>query len=185
MRTRFSLSILTLLASLWCTSPTAFAQQTTGHPAPDWLLADWAEKTAGSGIWITDNSEFRSEQEPFDAYGLQWEYGLGDRSLFGRLYCLREGEEVRTAWQFLIYWDPAAAVARVVQIGSDGTVGQGTIYRLDDGRIEERQLFVSPQGGSFESGHRAWTDEGAHHTRSYSIDDGEWTARRYYIWRPQ
>ena len=96
-----------------------------GAPIPQWLLDDWAARTAGTGTWITDNSAYKNENEPFDAYGLQWAYGIGKKHLNGRLYCIRDGKDIGAVWQFLEFWDPAAGEARIVQIGSDGTVGQG------------------------------------------------------------
>ncbi|MCB0547911.1 MAG: hypothetical protein KDD19_10020 [Phaeodactylibacter sp.] len=154
-----------------------------GAPIPQWLLDNWATRTQDRGTWITDNSAYKSDDEPFDAYGLQWEYGLGKKHLKGRLYCIREGKDAGAVWQFLEFWDPAAAEARIVQIGSDGTLGQGRIWRLDDGSVKEQQTFTSPGGGSFESGHHIWMGNGENHTQSFSIKDGEWIRRRYYIWK--
>ena len=150
---------------------------------PQWLLGDWAARTRGTGTWITDNSAHKSDNEPFDAYGLQWEYGLGKKHLKGRLYCLRDGQDVGAVWQFLEFWDPAAGEARIVQIGSDGTVGQGRIWRLADGSVKEQQTFTSPEGGSFESAHHSWMKAGEHHTQSFSIEGGEWVKRRHYVWK--
>ncbi len=153
-----------------------------GAPIPQWLLDDWAARTSGTGLWIADNSAYQSEDEPFGAYGLQWEYGLGKKSLRGRLYCIRDGQDAGSAWQFLEFWDPAAEEARIVQIGGDGTVGQGRIWRLDDGCIKEQQVFASPAGGSFETGHHIRMENGEKHTQSFTIEDGQWVKRRYYIW---
>lgn len=154
-----------------------------GAPIPQWLLDDWAARTSGTGLWIADNSAYKSDNEPFDAYGLQWEYGLGKKHLKGRLYCIQNGKDIGSVWQFLEFWDPAAGEVRIVQIGSDGTVGQGRIWRLDDGSIKEQQVFTSPAGGSFETGHHIRIENGEKHTQSFTIEDGEWVKRRYYIWK--
>lgn len=164
------------IAALWK------EKKSVGHPIPQWLLDDWAARTRDGGNWVTDNADFKSENEPFDAYGILWEYGLGEKHLRGRLYGIRDGQEIGTFWQFLEFWDPAAGEARIVQIASDGTVGQGRIWRQDDGSLKEQQTFTSPDGGSFESGHHSWMEDGTHHTQSFRIVEGEWVKNRLYKW---
>lgn len=182
--------VLLLAISQPCTMP---AQKSAGSkpaappsaPIPQWLLDDWAARTSGTGTWITDNSAYQSDSEPYEAYGLQWEYGLGKKSLKGLLYCIQDGKDIGSVWQFLEFWDPAAGEVRILQIGSDGTVGQGKAWRLDDGSSKSQQAFASPDGGTFESGHHSWMEDGANHTQSYNIVDGEWVKRRYYIWKSE
>ena len=43
------------------------AQTTEAHPIPQWVLDNWAEQMEGTGIWITDNGDYKSDQEPFEA----------------------------------------------------------------------------------------------------------------------
>lgn len=176
-----------LMLTLCCCLATSglFGQDPSGQPIPEWLTEKWAEQTQNNGTWLADNSKYQSVQEPFDAYGIQWEYGLGKKHLRGRLYALKDGKEVGTIWSFTEFWDPRDAVVRIVQLGSDGTLGQGTLWREADGSTKEQQLFVSPQGPFFETGHHAWMENGAQHTRSYRIADGKWEEHRHYIWQLQ
>ena len=157
----------------------------SGKAIPKWLLEDWAERTQNEGIWITDNSKYKSEQEPYDAYGMQWEYGLGEKHLKGQLYCMKDGKDVGTIWQFTEFWDPHTEKVKVVQIGSNGTVGQGKIWLEKDGKKKEQQTFISPGGGSFKTGHLAWSERDELHTQSYNIIKGKWEKRRYYVWKLQ
>ena len=150
---------------------------------PKWLLEDWAERANNNGIWITDNTSYKSDNEPYDAYGLKWEYGLGKKHLKGRLYCIKDGKDAGTVWQFTEYWNPSTAEVHIVQIGNDGTVGQGSLWQEKDGSKKEQQTFVSPGGGSFETRHHAWMENGEKHTESYNIVDGEWVKRRFYVWK--
>lgn len=159
------------------------AQHPDTHPIPDWLIEKWKTQTHQGGIWITDNSRYRSEQEPYDAYGIQWEYGLGKKHLKGRLYCIKSDKDVGTIWDFTEFWDPREGVVRIVQIGSNGMLGQGTMWKETDGSIKEQQQFVGPDGGSFVSGHHSWMEDGAHHTQSFNIIDDQWEKRRYYVWK--
>jgi hypothetical protein len=162
-------------------APQVFSQ--SANPIPQWLKEDWTERSANDGTWETDNSLYKNEQETFDAYGLQWKLGLGGNHLTGRLYCIREGNDVGTVWNFTEFWDPLTKQIKIVQIGSDGTVGQGTKWLEADHSIKEQQLFSSPDGGSFETGHRAWMENGDFHTQSFNINNGQWISQRKYIWK--
>lgn len=152
-------------------------------PMPKWLLEDWENRTKDKGIWIADNAAYKSEQEPFDAYGLKWELGLGGKHLKGRLYCIKAGNDIGTVWQFTEYWNPEKGKVEIMQIGSDGTLGQGEIWLEKSGKQKEQQIFTSPGGSTFEVGHLAWMENDEQHTQSYNIIDGEWQKRRYYIWK--
>ncbi|MDJ0645504.1 MAG: hypothetical protein QNJ57_05900 [Flavobacteriaceae bacterium] len=70
----------------------------------------------------------------------------------------------------------------MIQIGSNGTVGQGIIRPEKDGKSKERQIFNSPNGSSRESGHVTWFENGVQHSQAYSIENGEWKKTRYYKW---
>ena len=116
---------------------------------------------------------------------MRWEWGLGQKHIKGNLYCIKDGENVGTVWEFLSFWDPAKGEVRLFQIGSDGTVGEGTMYQLDDGSTKSSEHFTNPNGGTFESGHHTWMKEEKMHTQSFNIKDWEWTKRRYYVWEKQ
>ena len=154
-------------------------------PIPEYILEDWERRTQGTGVWITDNTAYQSENEPYDAYGLHWEYGIGKMHLKGRLYGLIDGKEAGTFWQFTEFWDPATSEHRVVQISADGTVGQGLIWQESDGRVKEQQTFTHPDKEPFSTGHRIWMENGNQHVQSYNIIDDEWQERRFYIWERQ
>lgn len=162
---------------------TCFSQNEKDTSIPQWVKDNWATHTQADGIWITDNSQYKSEQEPFDAYGMEWEWGLGKSSLKGRLYCIQDGKDVGTVWQFLNFWDPELKAQQMVQIGSDGTLGQGRMELQSDGSTKSSEKFVSPGGGSFEAGHHSWFENGEMHTQSFNIVDGEWSKRRFYVWK--
>lgn len=170
--------LLIIFMPLFC-----FAQNTIEKSIPQWVKDNWAAHTNDDGIWITDNSQYKSEQEPFNAYGMEWEWGLGKASLKGRLYCIQDGKDVGTVWQFLNFWDPELQQHRMVQIGSNGTIGQGSIQLQTDGSTKSSEKFVSLAGGSFEVGHHSWFEDGAMHTQSFDIVENEWSKRRFYIWK--
>ncbi|MDJ0645505.1 MAG: hypothetical protein QNJ57_05905 [Flavobacteriaceae bacterium] len=67
---------------------------------PAWVLDNWKKRTQESGIWVANNSGYKSKDEPYDKYGLQWEYGLGQKHLKGRLFVMKDNKEVGSIWQF-------------------------------------------------------------------------------------
>jgi hypothetical protein len=182
MQLRLTIFIL-ILPILGFTQETAVAEQALATAIPQWVIDHWAAHTAGDGVWQADNSAHKNEQEPFDAYGMKWEWGIGKKSLKGRLYCIQEGKDVGTVWEFLNYWDPNTQNHRMVQLGSDGTLGQGEITLQEDGTTRSAEQFKSPAGGGFEVGHHIWFEAGEMYTQSYNIAEGEWTKRRLYIWK--
>jgi hypothetical protein len=150
-------------------------------PPPEWVPAYMADAI---GTWVTDNRAYRSEQEPADAYGIEWSWGLGRRSLVGRLYGLQNGREIGTFWEFREYWHPADGQLVTSQFGADGTVGIGPHTRLANGSMEMVQRFSSPDGREWRTAHRSERRGDELTTRSFDVGpDGTWTDRRVYTWR--
>jgi hypothetical protein len=150
---------------------------------PDWLKNDMTRLVAAGDRWITDNGAYRSVNEPADAYGLEWQWGLGNQSVTGRLFGLASGREIGTYWQFRIYWHAGRREAVALQWGVDGTVGEGTSRQTGNGdEIEMIQTFTGPDGSSSRTRHLATTTETVHDTRSFDFADGQWKPRRNYVW---
>lgn len=171
---------LSIIFCLFCSSIATTAQT---NDIPAWVIADWEKRAQGEGTWVADNSAYQSETEPFEAYGLKWSWGLGQKSLTGRLYCIQDGRDVWTAWTFLEYWDPETKELKLIQNGSDGTVGKGTIWQEADGATRSLQTFVNPDGSSSVSGHQSAMVNGDSHVSSFEVKGETWTPRRSYIWK--
>lgn len=149
---------------------------------PDWALDDWKKRCSGSGHWLAENG-YKNEQEPNDAYGLHWQYGPDKQSIKGRLYGMVDGREGATYWEFLIFWDAAEQVVKVIQTGSNGMVGLGALACVYDGAIKMQQRFAAPDGTVFYSGHLENWDAGMINSRSFDIVAGKWIEKRQYIWK--
>ncbi|MCB0668951.1 MAG: hypothetical protein KDC80_24170 [Saprospiraceae bacterium] len=162
---------------------TTFSFAIDRDTVPEWIRKNWAHRTEGDGIWIADNTPFKSEQEPYDAYGQQWQYGLGDSYLRGRLFCMQDEKDIGTVWDFIEYWDPEAGELKVLQIGRDGTTGQGTIEQNEENQTKSLQTFTSPSGHSFVSGHIVELKDGEQKTQSYHVENEKWVQNRQYIWK--
>lgn len=150
--------------------------------APDWFRHELEALTRSGGRWITDNRAYMSENERFDQYGIEWTWGLGRKSVKGRLYALIAGKEAGNFWEFRIFWHPAESRAVVQQFASDGTVGLGTMTSDGKGGTRMDQMFHSPTGGSRRSGHESHFEGNVHVTQSLAWRDGAWQKDRIYRW---
>ena len=178
--------VMALFLALACAGVApAFAQspqdKTGTHPRPA-----WADEYMRSmiGTWIADNSAFKSEQEPFDAFGIEWSWGIGRQSLVGRLFGLREGKEVGPFWEFREFWHPGEGQLLASQFSPTGTYGVGPHTRKADGTYEMLQVFHDPSGGTMRVGHRSRVDGNEMTSQSFDVaEDGTWKPRRRYVWR--
>lgn len=157
-------------------------QPATATPTPPWVVAHWERLV---GRWVADNTAYRSDAETFDAYSIEWSWGLGKASLTGRLFGLEGGEEAGTFWEFREFWHPGTGRLTAEQFGADGVYGVGSQERLDDGKLEMAQVFYSPGTGAVSRiGHRSWFEGQVHVTESFDIDEnGVWKPRRVYRWQ--
>ncbi|MCH9651562.1 MAG: hypothetical protein K0U98_25270 [Deltaproteobacteria bacterium] len=161
-------------------TPTAFAAE-----APAWFMDHLEFMAKDGGRWVTSNTAFQSEAEPFDTYAMDWQWGLGKKTLKGRMYALKDGKEVTTLWEFRTVWNPQLNKAYHYQFGGDGTLGIGVMNTTGEGRTASAQDFLLPDGGEFRAGHRnEHLKDGRFKTDSFDIlPDGTWKARRSYTWK--
>ncbi|MCB0496187.1 MAG: hypothetical protein KDC79_08625 [Cyclobacteriaceae bacterium] len=174
-----------IIICLLITVGAGYAQNNQPSDIPDWLLKEWESRTQDSGLWIADNSKYKSENEPYDAYGMKWEYGIGKKVVKGRLFVIKEGKDIGTLWEFLLFWDPAEKKAIIQQFGSDGTFGSGEISLESQHMSKSLQTFSSPAGIQFKTGHKSdYSNQEYIKTTSYSIlEDGSWSENRVYYWK--
>lgn len=151
--------------------------------APAWFIEHMTGRVEG-GRWVTDNP-YRSDEEPYESYGMEWVWGLGKQSMIGRLFGYQDGEETVDFWQFRVFWHPGEDEASIYQWGHGGVVGIGTISAVENGTRSE-QTFHSPDGTTSRTGHESIESATEMDTRSFNIsEDGEWTPRRHYIWHAE
>lgn len=176
--------ILALLLAL--ALPAAAGDDDPAAKAPQWYLDDIARLTTEGGRWIADNSAYKSESEPFDAYGTEWRSGFDGDTMTGRLFGLKDGKEIAfDFWEFRQYWHPGDKRAVVEQFGWGGALGVGTLVQAPSGTYSDQQ-FYNADGTLTRTGHASeFPDADTHVTQSYDIVDGEKTPRRKYIWKRQ
>lgn len=170
---------------LFLLTPFASAQNAALKP-PQWYLDDIQRLTADGGRWIADNSDYKSESEPFEAYGTEWVSGFDGDTMTGRLFGIKDGKELTfNFWEFRQYWHPGRNEAIVEQFGWGGALGVGVLDEDGAGTVSE-QIFYNPDGSTTRTGHKsAFTDNTTYMTESYDIADDEWKPRRSYKWKRQ
>lgn len=150
---------------------------------PAWFRHHLESLAGGSGQWTADNAEFKSEAEPWDAYGLEWTWGLGHRSVKGRLYVIRDGKDAGSLFEYWILWDPGARQAMLIQYGSDGTYGVGVIEPDGTDGTAVEQTFYQPDGATTRVKHTDRHTGDVRVVQSFDWVDGAWRPRRLYHWK--
>ncbi len=160
--------------------------QNKANTMPKWLQEHMEYMTEGTGRWITDNSKYKSEKEPFDEYGLQWKWGIGKKSIKGRLFALKDKKEVATFWEFSLFWHPKKRQATLQQFGGTGVFGIGEMRNIKMGNITERMTemtFYNLNGTSWKDLHKVFEKKDEHRTISFGFKDGSWAKQREYVWK--
>ena len=147
---------------------------------PLWYLNDIKNM---DGEWIADNSQYLSENEPFESYGIQWTPGIGNTNMTGKLYGLTESQDKVELWQLFQYWDNWNQQAVALQIGNDNYQAIGTMIPINNNTIEVIQKLTDKTGNSYTDRHLTSYNGNSFTTISFIIDEkGNWQTQRSYTW---
>lgn len=167
------------LGSLLCAGRTS----PSTSPPPPWFQAHLEELMAEGGLSIADNGAYRSPNEPAEAYGVQWQWGVGRQSLVGRLFSLVDGKETGDIWQMRTFWHPTKAKAMAVQYGGDGTFVEGWLAPFEEGGVQVEQVLHFPDGSQQKVRHEnSALIDGEHESRSFRWGKESWVPNRHYAW---
>jgi hypothetical protein len=178
----FDMTRVTIKMVLLCIlfSPRLSAQAV---PVPEWYFKNISAQV---GVWVADNSEFKSNDEPYDVYAIEWEWGPLKNNIYGKLYGIKDSAEVATFWEFHQYWDRQLGEAVVVQIGWSNTIGKGVLIPLANNELDLVQTFVFGDGTQRQERHLyEMPDENTQITTSFSQEGKEWKKKRTYTWIKQ
>jgi len=149
---------------------------TSGIPA--WFLNDLA---ANVGVWTAQNGAHMSEAEPYDAYRLEWNWGIGETSIRGRMYGMKNGKKVAEFWQLHQYWDNSAQQAVVMNFGQGGTVGSGYLRPTGENETELIQTYTLADGRGWKVKHETQLTGNTFISQSFEQDpSGAWKLDRSY-----
>lgn len=160
-----------------------FATLASVAQIPDRVIKEWEILTADGGTWIADNSAYKNENEPADAYGITWSYALGKTSVNGRLFGLKDGKEIGTYWEFRMYYHPAEKKLMYQQYGWGGTLGIAEMTFPDETHSEDVTTIYNPDGSSTKIRHVNEIKNDIHYAQSYQWKDNAWQKQRYYEWK--
>ncbi|MGD9964937.1 MAG: hypothetical protein AB7T59_00275 [Hyphomonadaceae bacterium] len=148
---------------------------------PQWWVDHVAFISRDGGVWVTPNAT--TDPNAPDAFGMEWRASNEGRVLTGRLYGLRNGQEIAEYWTFREFWHPGEQRAIVQQWGGPGLYGVGE-SRWENGEGVLDQTFWLPDGRSWREGHRNRENGDAYETVAFDIDAaGVWTPKDARTWR--
>lgn len=151
--------------------------------APQWFLDDIASLSAGTGRWVTDNSAYMSDAEPWRSYGTAWTASFDGTTMSGRLFAIEDGEETTKFWEFRQYWHPGLGEALLEQFGRDGKIVVGKMTNDGNNTLIDQTSYTI-NGDSSRSGHLSrFLDADTYFTESFTIKDGLRVPNREYTWR--
>ncbi len=151
---------------------------------PQYVMDEFESMTRDGGDWVTIEIKDASGK-PIDneKYGLQWQWGLGKKSVIGDLYVIRDGKRIGSVYQFRVFYHPLQKSLISYQFGSDGTLGVGETWITGASRSENIASFYSPEG-NFKVRHVQEVIDDVSHQESYQQNEnGEWVLSRKYKWK--
>lgn len=151
-----------------------------GAAMPEWLSTEMSRQV---GTWHADNSRYLTQVEPYTEYAIQWQWGLDQSSLDGRLYGLIDGQATADFWTYKLYWDPEQQQARLLQFGFGGRLADGFIRPAEHGQMEIILTHSAPQQATFKGRHmQLLTPDGLLSTSFRQDASGQWRGQRSYTW---
>jgi len=149
---------------------------------PKWVMDYFNFRTGGTGRWVTDNSKYKGENEPFDEYVTEWTWSAGKQSIKGRLVGLKEKKEVATFVEFRMFWHPAQRKVITQAFSANGSHAAGELQRSESEIRIEHTVF-NLAGGSYRELIREIDSKDEFRTEDFIWKDGNWVPQRTYLWR--
>lgn len=164
--------LLFLISATFC-----YSQQ----DIPEWFVSHMSYSI---GQWVTSNSDYKNEDEPYDQYIIEWIWGIGKKSAVGRLSGFINGHSISDIWEYRQYWDPDSAKPVILQFGKTGMIGKGELIKLDNGDLELHQIFTNVNKNKEVIGHRITIIDSSNYVGAsfVVVENDRWDKIREYIW---
>jgi len=147
---------------------------------PKWYLADLKNQI---GVWEADNKSYKSENEPFEKYVIEWTWGVDATSIKGNLYGKIDDKASGNFCEFIQYWDAEENRAKLFQVGLGGLSGIGTVLPIDQNETSVVQNFDGPKTKGYIEKHSSIINGQQKTTTSFEKDSlGNWIEKRTYVW---
>ena len=159
--------------------PLPYSIKSAGASIPEWFTKDLANHI---GVWVTDNNQYVSSEEPYDRYFMQWTWGIGNTYIKGRLWGSQGDAVSDDFWEYIYYWDPVQQEAKLYQIGVAGIVGRGAIKMTEANATETYQKFFSPEMPGWKVKHEEKIVQDTMYSTSFNLTKEVEVIDRTYRW---
>jgi hypothetical protein len=175
-------ALVAALAALALVVPEA-ARAENDAAVPPWFVQEIEYLTLAGGRWIADNSEYQGEEEPYPAYGIEWQKGLSGLTARGRLFAIDRDGNTHDLWELYLYWNALDRRAVAMQVHPDGNFGVGELTAESDTERELVQVSWAPGGATFSFRHQETRSANEKRSRTFIKQDTIWRPNRTYVWK--
>ncbi|MEM9232895.1 MAG: hypothetical protein AAGA69_01490 [Pseudomonadota bacterium] len=179
-------TVFVLLSAQTITTAASAGDENTS-PVHDAMLEQWSYMLEGSGAWRTPNPDFSGEDNSPNAYEIRFEWGPYRQHVTGTLKGIFDTEDGETSvryWTFYSWYHPKTEEITLMQIGTNGALGEGTFSIKNGDRQILDQVFYGPDGSTRAVRHETIENSPAEHTVIvfHADEDGEWQKVQEWVW---
>lgn len=157
----------------------------SGVPIPAWFQAELRALVTGDSMrLVADNRQWKSGEDPNDAYGQRYWTLVGGKAVRGVMFGIEGGKEGRPFVYFLVSWHPDGR-AMVQQWDAWGGYAEGELRAPVDGVSRLEQKAWGPDGALQLRAHDSSWESGRHVTVQIGWENGAWVKGRQYVWAKQ
>ena len=183
------LSIRAALAgaiAMLAVSPAFAADPAKQTPSAAAMTELWGEMMDAE--WRSPNPDYEGKDSQPNAFAIRWRWDTHGQYAIGELlgvYEREDGERTAKYWDLYTIHNPATGETTASQIGWNGAVGAGPIYKEADGRIMIDQVLSGPNGSMRPIRHEEImaADGKSYKSNVYERNEsGAWELKREWTW---
>lgn len=186
---KFRLSCAALAACVLTPLAAFAADEVTLTPSAATMTDLWGVMVGEDGAeWRSPNPDFDGSESQPSAFAIRWRWDTHGQYAIGELlgvYDRADGERTAKYWDLYTIHNPATGETTASQIGWNGAVGSGPMYRKADGRIMIDQVLSGPNGSMKPIRHEEImaADRKSYKSNVYERNEsGAWELKREWTW---
>ncbi len=140
------------------------------------------------GEWRTPNPDYKPGENAPTHYSTRYSWGPYKQHVTGELvgiFKTDEGEKEIRFWTLYAFYNPVIRKAEAYQIGWNGSIATGSMYRNADGNLQIEQTFFGVDGSEKDMKHEEKMDKSGDWFMSDVFEKnaaGNWVEARDWIW---
>lgn len=140
------------------------------------------------GEWRTPNPDYKEGENAPTHYSLRYSWGPYKQHVAGELlgvFETQEGEKLVRFWSLYTFYNPVTGEAAAHQIGWNGSIGSGVIFRDGENHVNVEQRFFGIDGSLKDVRHVETMNAARDQFLSdvyEKNEEGEWTEARDWVW---